>query len=158
MQASIRVTAFARKYDPKSPCAMRPEIICYLKDICLLNFSAVVFSINHNIICGIRVAHNDYAGWWSAKGALHGRLHTSEQLKVLVLLDDEKGAEATRDDLVKGKLIRLESIVFVSEAFETAPTEADIEDIIDPGPSHGVWATLLPFIVSWGCLESTSRC
>lgn len=59
-------------------------------------------------------------------------LLTSERLKVLVLFDDEKDAKATRDDLVKGKLIRSDSVVFVSEAFETAPAEADIEDILDP--------------------------
>lgn len=59
-------------------------------------------------------------------------LLTSEQLKVLVLFDDEKDAKATRDDLVKGKLIRSDSVVFVSEGFETAPTEADIEDLLDP--------------------------
>jgi len=58
-------------------------------------------------------------------------LLTSEQLKVLVLFDDEKDAKATRDDLVKGKLIRSDNIVFVSEAFATAPAEADIEDILD---------------------------
>ena len=59
-------------------------------------------------------------------------LLTSEQLKVLVLFDDEKDAKATRDDLVKGKLIRSDSVVFVSEAFDAAPAEADIEDLIDP--------------------------
>jgi len=59
-------------------------------------------------------------------------LLTSEQLKVLVLFDDEKDAKATRDDLVKGKLIRSDNVVFVSEAFEAPPTEADIEDILDP--------------------------
>lgn len=59
-------------------------------------------------------------------------LLTSEQLKVLVLFDDEKDAKATRDDLVKGKLIRSDSIVFVSEGFQTAPAEADIEDLLDP--------------------------
>lgn len=59
-------------------------------------------------------------------------LLTSEQLKVLVLFDDEKDAKSTRDDLVKGKLIRSDSVVFVSEGFETAPAEADIEDMLDP--------------------------
>ena len=58
-------------------------------------------------------------------------LLTSEQLKVLVLLDDEKDAKATRDDLVKGKLIRSDNVVFASAAFETPPAEADIEDILD---------------------------
>lgn len=59
-------------------------------------------------------------------------LLTSEQLKVLVLFDDEKDAKATRDDLVKGKLIRSDNVVFASEAFEVPPPEADIEDILDP--------------------------
>lgn len=59
-------------------------------------------------------------------------LLTSEQLKVLVLFDEEKDAKATRDDLVKGKLIRSDSVVFASEAFEVPPGEADIEDILDP--------------------------
>lgn len=59
-------------------------------------------------------------------------LLTSERLKVLVLLDDERDAKATRDDLVKGKLIRSDSVVFISEAFEAAPAEADIEDLLDP--------------------------
>lgn len=59
-------------------------------------------------------------------------LLTSEQLKVLVLFDDEKDAKATRDDLVKGKLIRSDNVVFASEAFETPPAEADIEDLLDP--------------------------
>lgn len=59
-------------------------------------------------------------------------LLTSEQLKVLVLFDDEKDAKATRDDLVKGKLIRSDSILFVSEAFQTVPAESDLEDLLDP--------------------------
>ncbi|WP_421951085.1 AAA family ATPase [Pelagibacterium sp.] len=59
-------------------------------------------------------------------------LLTSEQLKVLVLFDDEKDAKATRDDLVKGKLVRSDNVVFATEAFETPPGEADIEDILDP--------------------------
>ncbi len=59
-------------------------------------------------------------------------LLTSEELNVLVLFDDEKDAKATRDDLVKGKLVRSDNVVFVSESFETAPAEADIEDILDP--------------------------
>lgn len=59
-------------------------------------------------------------------------LLTSEQLNVLVLFDDEKDAKATRDDLVKGKLIRSDNVIFVSEAFDNARAEADIEDILDP--------------------------
>jgi hypothetical protein len=60
-------------------------------------------------------------------------LLTSEQLNVLVLFDDEKDAKATRDDLVKGKLIRDDNVVFVSSGFEgTIPSESDIEDLLDP--------------------------
>ncbi|WP_260597048.1 AAA family ATPase [Sphingomonas endolithica] len=59
-------------------------------------------------------------------------LLTSEQLKVLVLFDDENDAKATRDDLVKGKLIRSDNVIFASEAFEMPPSEADIEDILEP--------------------------
>lgn len=60
-------------------------------------------------------------------------LLTSEQLTVIVLFDDEKDAKATRDDLVKGKLIRDDNVVFVTGAFAgTLPSEADIEDVLDP--------------------------
>ncbi len=61
-------------------------------------------------------------------------LLTSERLRVIVLLDDEKNARSTRVDLVKDKLIRDESVVFVTEAFLAAgkPSEADVEDLIDP--------------------------
>lgn len=59
-------------------------------------------------------------------------LLTSEALNVLVLLDAEKDSRATKDDLLRAKLIREQNVVFVSEAFEIAPSEADIEDLIDP--------------------------
>ena len=60
-------------------------------------------------------------------------LLTSEHLNVLVLFDEEKDAKATRDDLVKGKLIRDDNVIFVSSAFAgTSPSEADIEDLLDP--------------------------
>lgn len=59
-------------------------------------------------------------------------LLTSENLGVIVLLDDERQARTTRDELVKGKLIREESVIFASEAFGAAPREADVEDILDP--------------------------
>lgn len=61
-------------------------------------------------------------------------LLTSESLNVIVLLDDEKDAKNTRDDLVKGKLIRNDNVVLTSSAFEpaSAPKETDVEDILDP--------------------------
>jgi energy-coupling factor transporter ATP-binding protein EcfA2 len=60
-------------------------------------------------------------------------LLTSERLRVLVLLDEEKQARATRDELVKTKLIRDDGVLFVSSAFTESerPNEADIEDLLD---------------------------
>ena len=55
-------------------------------------------------------------------------LLTSESLNVLVLFDAEKESEATKKDLLKAKLIREQNVVFVSEAFDPVPDEADIED------------------------------
>jgi len=61
-------------------------------------------------------------------------LLTSERLQVLVLFDEEKQSRATRDELVKAKLIRDDNIVFVTEGFDSPgkPSEADIEDMFDP--------------------------
>jgi len=61
-------------------------------------------------------------------------LLTAEEQRVLVLLDDEKGARSTRDELVKNKLIGENNVLFVTEAFEggdAAPREADVEDLLD---------------------------
>ncbi|HSB97031.1 MAG TPA: AAA family ATPase, partial [Spongiibacteraceae bacterium] len=58
-------------------------------------------------------------------------LLTSESLNVLVLLDAERDSKATRDELLKAKLIREQNVVFVSEAFSSPPNEADIEDLLD---------------------------
>lgn len=59
-------------------------------------------------------------------------LLTSESLNVLVLLDTERDSKATKDDLLRTKLIRDQNVVFVSEAFDPSPNEADIEDLLDP--------------------------
>ena len=60
-------------------------------------------------------------------------LLTSQKLNVLVLLDDEPQARAVRNEMVTSKLIREQQIIFVSEAFESnKPSEADIEDLLDP--------------------------
>jgi predicted ATPase len=60
-------------------------------------------------------------------------LLTSERLQVLVLFDEEKQSRATRDELVKAKLIKDDNIVFFSEGFDPAakPSEADIEDLFE---------------------------
>jgi energy-coupling factor transporter ATP-binding protein EcfA2 len=60
-------------------------------------------------------------------------LLTSEELTVLVLLDDDRAGRETHADLVKNKLMRESAIMFVSEGFtDPKPIEADIEDLIDP--------------------------
>lgn len=61
-------------------------------------------------------------------------LLSSENLRVLVLLDNEKNARSTKAELVKEKLIREDNVVFVTEGFPNATkaSEADIEDLLDP--------------------------
>lgn len=59
-------------------------------------------------------------------------LLTSESLNVLVLLDSERESEATKNELLKAKLVREQNVFFVSDAFDPAPGEADIEDLLDP--------------------------
>lgn len=59
-------------------------------------------------------------------------LLSSESLNVLVLLDTERDSKATKEELLKTKLIRDQNVVFVSEAFVSPPNEADIEDLLDP--------------------------
>lgn len=61
-------------------------------------------------------------------------LLTAQKLNVLVLLDDEKQARSIRDEMISSKLIREQSVVFVSDAIKTnKPAEADIEDLLDAG-------------------------
>lgn len=48
-------------------------------------------------------------------------LLTSESLNVLVLLDTERDSKATKDELLKAKLIHDQNVVFVSEAFAHPP-------------------------------------
>jgi hypothetical protein len=59
-------------------------------------------------------------------------LLASEELKVLVLLDDDRAGRETQKDIVTNKLLRETSILFVTEGFDPKPSEADIEDLIDP--------------------------
>ncbi len=52
---------------------------------------------------------------------------------VLVLLDHEKDAAATRDDFAGKRILREHNILSVGDAFEGGfrSTEADIEDLFD---------------------------
>jgi hypothetical protein len=60
-------------------------------------------------------------------------LLTSEELTVLVLLDDDRAGRDTQADLVRSKVVRDTAVMFVTEAFVAPkPAEADIEDLIDP--------------------------
>jgi len=59
-------------------------------------------------------------------------LLTSEQLDVVALLDHEKDAQATRDELVRTKLIQDKRLVSIVDAFLVSPPkEADIEDLFE---------------------------
>jgi len=58
-------------------------------------------------------------------------LLSSQQLSVLVLLDDERAGREAQKELVASRLVRDSAVMFVSEAF-SEPREADIEDLIDP--------------------------
>lgn len=60
-------------------------------------------------------------------------LLTLEQLNVLPLLEDERTARNTKDDIVRARLIKEQNVVFVSEAIGSGVvTECDIEDLLDP--------------------------
>lgn len=60
-------------------------------------------------------------------------LLAAEELRILVLLDDDRAGRETKTDLTKSKLVRETAITFVTEAFSSpAPGEADVEDLLDP--------------------------
>ncbi|MFT5244836.1 MAG: putative ATP-dependent endonuclease of OLD family [Psychroserpens sp.] len=58
-------------------------------------------------------------------------LLSSQNLNVVVLLDEERESKATRDDLVSGHIIHKNNILFVSECLNEDVTEADIEDLLN---------------------------
>lgn len=60
-------------------------------------------------------------------------LLASENLNVLVLLDHEKDAMSTKQDLLKTKVLRENNILSIGDAFEddARPKDADIEDLLD---------------------------
>lgn len=61
-------------------------------------------------------------------------LLASHKLNVVALLDQERHAERTRDELLKSRLIRDRQVLFVSEAFGSGWTgEADMEDLLESG-------------------------
>lgn len=66
-------------------------------------------------------------------------LLVSESLNVIVLFDAERESEVTKKQLLKAKLIHDKNVIFVSEAIDPAPNEADIEDLLDPA----VYASLV---------------
>ena len=58
-------------------------------------------------------------------------LLSSQNLNVVVLLDEERESKSTRDELVEGKVIHKNNIMFVSECIDKEVNEADIEDLLD---------------------------
>lgn len=67
-------------------------------------------------------------------------LLASEELNVLVLLDDDRAGRDTQKDLVTNKLLRDTAILFVTEGFNPKPSEADVEDLIEPSVYDGLVA------------------
>lgn len=60
-------------------------------------------------------------------------LLASQNLKVLVLLDDESQAKNSAEELLKNKLVRDDNLIFVARGFDVPPSGgADIEDLLDP--------------------------
>ncbi len=60
-------------------------------------------------------------------------LLTAQKLIVLALLDDDSQGRSVRDEMIKSRLLRDEQVILISEAFDSAkPSEADIEDLLDP--------------------------
>lgn len=57
----------------------------------------------------------------------------AQNLKVLVLLDQEPGAQQSKEDLIKAKLIRSDNVISIGDGFEKPSGSAtDIEDLLDP--------------------------
>ena len=67
-------------------------------------------------------------------------LLTSERLQVLALFDEERQSRATRDELVKAKVIKDSNVIFVSEGFDPAAAEADTEDLFEPAVYYALVA------------------
>lgn len=64
-------------------------------------------------------------------------LLTSHRLRVLVLLDEETDSRQTAENMIKSKMIRNESVIFISDGFNNARSGgADIEDLLDPAVFH----------------------
>lgn len=60
-------------------------------------------------------------------------LLAAQNLKVVVLFDNEPKAREASEDLLKNKLIRDENLAFVTDGFDGASSGgADIEDLLDP--------------------------
>ncbi len=59
-------------------------------------------------------------------------LLTGQRLNVFALLDADRAGRDAQQELVRGKLLHQKSTFFVNEAFDPQPSEADIEDLLDP--------------------------
>ena len=59
-------------------------------------------------------------------------LLSAQRLNVIVLLDHEKDAAATRAEIAKAQLLRDKMIVSIAAAFAVQPAEADVEDLLTP--------------------------
>jgi predicted ATPase len=97
----------------------------------------ILSSVNAHLVASGTTALPDELTITPAGGAgkisYMAALLASEELTVLVLLDDDRAGREAHTDLVKNKLVRESAIMFVTEGFpDPKPPEADIEDLIDP--------------------------
>ncbi|WP_413479584.1 ATP-dependent nuclease [Vibrio hibernica] len=58
-------------------------------------------------------------------------LLSSQNLNVVVLLDEERDSKVTKNELVSGRLIHKNNVLFVSDCLQNEVSEADIEDLLD---------------------------
>lgn len=58
-------------------------------------------------------------------------LLSSQNINIVLLLDDERNSRQTSAEIVSSKLLGQKNIVFVTEALEQQTSEADVEDLFD---------------------------
>jgi predicted ATPase len=97
----------------------------------------IISTVNSHLIAAGTAALPDELTITPAGGAgkvsYMAALLSSEELAVLVLLDDDRAGRETRDELIKNKLVRESAITIVTDGLpDPKPAEADIEDLIDP--------------------------
>jgi predicted ATP-dependent endonuclease of OLD family len=68
----------------------------------------------------------------AGKMAYMAALLVGQNLNVLALLDGDKAGRDAGQELVRNKFLHQKSVFFVSDAFDGAVSDADVEDLLDP--------------------------